>query len=528
METTFISIHDLSADARLLYTSDSIVDILGYGPQEVIGRSCFDYFHPEEIPFARSVHGRGVHMDKAAVLNYCRIRSKYGHWVGCECVFTVVYDVLVASTSIYRRGMKSQKRAVEAPIIRRLFSSSPRDPRYHMLSLLSTKFSAAPSIRTHEPRAALFLNRFTRTLAIMYATTALSSVLGVTAEEAKGKSFYECIQENCLHDAIRCLEGAKANDSIAYLRFWFRDPRRRDQDQRMADVTSSDEDDDGGVHLDGRLDERMEGDGDERDEPRRSDPSTLESRSSSGNSTDLGRNSNANIFGEARANPSSDSSVTSDDGQRRSPLSQRTTQPRDESIEVEAVVSCTSDGLVVILRRARPVVALSNVPSPRPVYANGLFAAPWATAPILPEARQAAGLGGHFLPASYPAQATASQPMQGSTGPSMDEFMNSIREVAVFAWSLTGINGSLAEFGRGNPHGESQPPDGFPVWDPNSNSDEDSPCNGVAVDQHDHVAGEGWLSGGYVQPMDATTRNGHGHVGSNEGSEGKRDGYRWF
>ena len=107
---------DLSADARLLYTSDSITDILGYGPQEVVGRSCFDYFHPEEIPFARNIHGRGVQIDKAAVLNYCRIRSRYGHWVGCECVFTVVYDVLVATTSIYRRGMKSQSKQASAGV----------------------------------------------------------------------------------------------------------------------------------------------------------------------------------------------------------------------------------------------------------------------------------------------------------------------------------------------------------------------------------------------------------------------------
>ena len=28
----------------------------------------------------------------------------------------------------------------------------------------------------------------------------------------------------CLRDAVRCLEGAKANDSIAYLRFWFHNP----------------------------------------------------------------------------------------------------------------------------------------------------------------------------------------------------------------------------------------------------------------------------------------------------------------
>ncbi|KAI9848868.1 MAG: hypothetical protein M1837_006384 [Sclerophora amabilis] len=467
METTFITIHDLSAQGHLLYASDSIVDILGYVPQDVIGRSCFDYFHPEEIPWARSVHGRGVRLDKAAVLSYCRIKSKVGEWVGCECCFTVVYDVLVACTSIYRRGMKSQSRAVEAPIIRRLFSSSPKDPRYHMLSHLSTKFTQHPSVQNHEPRAALFLNRFTRTLTIMYATTALSTVLGVTADEANGKSFYECIQENCLPEAIRCLEGAKANDSIAYMRFWFRDPRQEDQqDEAMTDaVSSSDEDEDGGVHLDGHFD------------PTHSDGSSYQdrdagqnSRSSSGDSTDLEGTSRHAIFGRSKGSDSSASSLPSSaDGQDQgSPTRrQQAFEPPGAPIEIEAVVSCTSDGLVVILRRARPIIPDAADPTAAPVeYRNGLFASPWAAPPIMPPASVAQqAFTGSFLPDLAAAQQGA--PIKSASGGAgSDTFMRSIREVAVFAWSLTGINGSLAQYGRGKPTGESQPPDGFPIWDP--------------------------------------------------------------
>lgn len=99
---------DLTADANILFASDSIFDILGYQPDEVKGKSCFDYFHPEEVPFARSVHSRGVLLDKAAVLHYARILSRDGRWVSCECCFTIVHDVLVACTSIYLRGEKSE------------------------------------------------------------------------------------------------------------------------------------------------------------------------------------------------------------------------------------------------------------------------------------------------------------------------------------------------------------------------------------------------------------------------------------
>lgn len=102
-------------DARVLYASDSIGDVLGYQPREVVGKSCFEYFHPDETPFAKAVHGRGVHLDRAAMLSYCNLKRTDGVYVRCECVFTVVYSVIVACTSLYRYTEKSQGMA-SAPL----------------------------------------------------------------------------------------------------------------------------------------------------------------------------------------------------------------------------------------------------------------------------------------------------------------------------------------------------------------------------------------------------------------------------
>jgi hypothetical protein len=49
-----------------------------------------------------------VNLDKAAVLSYCQLQNRQGQWVGCECCFTVVYDVMVVCTSIYRRDLTSE------------------------------------------------------------------------------------------------------------------------------------------------------------------------------------------------------------------------------------------------------------------------------------------------------------------------------------------------------------------------------------------------------------------------------------
>ena len=385
-----------------------------------------------------------------------------------------------------------------------------------MLSYISSKFTTKPKPQAHEPRAALFLNRFTRTLTIMYATNGLADILGITADQLKGRSFYYCIEENCLQEAVRCLEGAKANDSIAYLRFWFRDPRRDDQpaeDEHMEDAHSSEEDeDDGGVHLNGHA-------GDHAVEPGNNaamvDPHSphtsgttsewegqygtdtqystqARSRKSSGDSTDLGGNAHDAIFDHARTAQSSISSLPLNSPDQERTAEQLAAPPPPARIEVEAVVSCTSDGLVVVLRRARALIP-QHVPQPAALpYANGLFASPWAAEPIMPLSPQ--WQQPHYayndgfqpnLPSPHPGMAQAHVAAGG--GPATADFMNSIREVAVFAWSLTGINGSLAQYGRGKPTGESVPPEGVPIWDPN--------FIGAENNGHDHFQANQWMAG---------------------------------
>ena len=531
---SLLTFSDLSQDARIRYCSDSVEDILGYLPREVTNKSCWEYFHPDEIPFARAIQGRGISLDKAAVLTYARVKHKDGHWIACECAFTVVYDVLVATTAIYRRGPKARstlgpchcfdvlangdvERALDGAGVRRIFSSSPRDPRYHMLQYLSNKFQQTPEIQGPEPRAALFLNRFSRSSTIMFATDGVSTILGLQPTEVVGKSFYYCIEENCLRDAVKAIESAKANDSIAYLRFWYRNPLQEDNVSHADSL--GDEDEDGGVSLSNGVRAgsgscvsmtdvpipRQNGSeacySDARSfrtaggpslnhangtgtRPRTAFPGVhLDNRprdedliaaaldsglTTQRSSTDQSAGSADAVFDEAATHRSSSSG----------------TPPEDPTIEIEAVVSCSSDGLVLVLRRARPIVTHTLGATEKPYYTNGFFAAPWATGP-LPD------------PATY--NATAAPPRTSeSDSPATSSteepgFMAAIRDVAVFAWSLTGINGSLADYGRGTPSGEALPPDGLVVWDANANVDAltNERYNGFAGSAHRPWAGPG-------------------------------------
>ncbi|KAK3678275.1 hypothetical protein LTR78_001570 [Recurvomyces mirabilis] len=542
METTFISIHDLTPEARILYSSDSVVDILGYTPDEIVNRSAWEFFPADELPYAQKFHEKRVQMDKAAVLAYCRVRDRDGRWIGCECCFTIVYDVMIVCTSIYKHGLASEKRALEAPMVRRMFSSSPRDPRYHMLSHISARFKQDHKVSEHEPRAALFLNRFTRTLTIMYATSGLQDVIGIPAEAMRGRSFYYCIAENCLQDAVKCLENAKGNDSIAYLRFWFRDPRVDDQ-RPPPDDDSDDEmtgtefsvasSVDGGVQLQGQDNTSPASAGSTNSsavrsstsmEVDRQDDNEPNSRTSSGDSTNAVDTHEA-IFGTTlRAEESVSSLGSSPDRDRRAPSRPAHVDP----VELEAVVSCASDGLVVCLRRARPMIPHPTHRPGRPVYENGLFAAPWAQEPMLPpvERRSGAGFGPTFAPALGPhgARPQSGSPIRAATRDQHD-FMAAIRDQAVFAWALTGINGTLANAAMGKATGESVPPDGFPIWScdtqaTSGSESERSPSSGYS-NGHDRQRAQmfgdpglrrngGW-SGANGSPGHYTT-NGNGHT----------------
>jgi hypothetical protein len=135
-----------------------------------------------------------------------------------------------------------------------------------------------------------------------------------------------------------------------------------------------------------------------------------------------------------------------------------------ESFELEAVVSCTSDGLVVVLRKARPPIPAPHPPLvPAFNYENGLFAAPWGQSPIEPQVPP--DVLYNFRPPLVPEHMPLRESVKAAGGPPADQLMRSIRDVAVFAWALVGINGNLAMYSHGLPRDRAQP-DGLPIWDP--------------------------------------------------------------
>jgi len=328
----------------------------------------------------------------------------------------------------------------------------------------------------------------------MYATSAVSQILGIDSETIRGQSFYDCISEACHADATRCIEGAKGNDSVAYLRFIYRDPRlagppgmpprqsSMDQDQYDSDeeMTEIGSEEYGSSMASTNSYNTSSGMNQNDNESSYVQP---QSRTSSNDSTNPNDTSRA-IFGDT---PATNSTNSTNSSAPQSPSNSRHRRYSDhqqtipQHLEIEAVISCTSDGLVVCIRRAH-VIPQSPITSTSPLNSTipptGLYAAPWAEEPLIPPIIPRTTGHPHvpsfssptpFLPVTSPNSRhvksnSIASPRDRGKAADRHDFMHAIMDQAIFAWALTGINGSMHRFGKGKACGESVPVGGLPIW----------------------------------------------------------------
>ncbi|KAF9222932.1 hypothetical protein BS17DRAFT_782836 [Gyrodon lividus] len=111
-----IAIVDFSEDARWLFVTESVTEILGYEPRDVIGHPALELVHPEEFPAVRKLHYDTIRQDKAAVIAYLRIKHKdpFKGYILCSVSRTVVHNVLVGSISLAIPGAQAFQTASTA------------------------------------------------------------------------------------------------------------------------------------------------------------------------------------------------------------------------------------------------------------------------------------------------------------------------------------------------------------------------------------------------------------------------------
>jgi PAS domain S-box-containing protein len=70
----------LSADGSVRYESPSLSRVLGYPPEELLGRNAFDFIHPDDLELARQTMQELVSQPSAVREIEIRLRHKDGLW----------------------------------------------------------------------------------------------------------------------------------------------------------------------------------------------------------------------------------------------------------------------------------------------------------------------------------------------------------------------------------------------------------------------------------------------------------------
>jgi PAS domain S-box-containing protein len=157
---------DIASDGRIAYVSASVTTVLGYEPEEMIGREGFGWIHPEDI----ATLGEGARQLRESgepFKGVCRARHKDGHWIWMEAWAAGAYQPPngPAFTVIFARDVNDEKTTADA-----LIASEDR-------------------LRALTERAGDIITEVDSDGRIRYLSPSFRAVLGREPDEILGKTF---------------------------------------------------------------------------------------------------------------------------------------------------------------------------------------------------------------------------------------------------------------------------------------------------------------------------------------------------
>ncbi|KAF9943870.1 hypothetical protein BGZ70_005341, partial [Mortierella alpina] len=186
---SFIYFNDLTPEASFLWASDSIEDCLGYTPEEIVGWSAYSLLFKEDIPVTRTSHHEHVLNDFVASQAIIAHRHKDGGRILIEVVFSTCHDFIaccgiVLDADDRTSGAKLQHNASLT------FNSTLRSRQFERLrrhNIASKTGTWDTKDLLLEPRVCIILNRFSRSLEVLYASPLCELLLHIDAQAIEGK-----------------------------------------------------------------------------------------------------------------------------------------------------------------------------------------------------------------------------------------------------------------------------------------------------------------------------------------------------
>ncbi|KAI9275962.1 hypothetical protein BDA99DRAFT_496981 [Phascolomyces articulosus] len=230
----YISIYDNTATANFIYISESVSEVLGWTPDEMIGKGAYEFFHPDDINALTRVHSANVMNEKMSSMVAYRTRHKDGHFVIIETLVHYCYDVLMCTNYLYDpsdAGHKIRSNSVDEVFVVNQDGSLElvgawNDSQERMQKLLQTQHKWINNRVTHvqEPRFCLILNRYTEESTIVFVSQMAERLVGAQCDQVLGRPFLDYVSERDGQVVQQQLDMTKGSDMIMRMRFdWVMD-----------------------------------------------------------------------------------------------------------------------------------------------------------------------------------------------------------------------------------------------------------------------------------------------------------------
>jgi PAS domain-containing protein len=240
--------------AYILFCDLTPLANIGIEPEEMIGRSVYDFLHPDEIASLRKtavvnqqkdvlcelIRVRAAHKDRSegdggwvvvdSVINVCKdyfiliSRRRGGHDYQCTCVHSLPHlyrtnQRIVAWKQSAELVIQMNERGEIDPSVSHSNTSAHDDTIMEMIyQQLHWETVNAPN----ERRACLILNRFTLRLTILYAIPVSTEVLNTGPAQMNLRSLYDFVQEEHCAVVKESIDRLKTEHTIQKLQFPWR------------------------------------------------------------------------------------------------------------------------------------------------------------------------------------------------------------------------------------------------------------------------------------------------------------------